>query len=43
MTPPEAPPPNIVYILADDFGWNDLACEGSTFYESPNIDRIDLM
>ena len=32
--------PNIVYILADDFGWNDLACEGSTFYDSPNIDRI---
>ena len=32
--------PNIVYILADDLGWNDLACEGSTFYESPNIDRI---
>jgi len=32
--------PNIVFILADDFGWNDLACEGSTFYDSPNIDRI---
>ncbi|MBT3294351.1 MAG: sulfatase [Verrucomicrobia bacterium] len=32
--------PNIVYILADDLGWNDLACEGSSFYESPNIDRI---
>lgn len=32
--------PNIVYILADDFGWNDLGAGGSTFYESPNIDRI---
>ena len=32
--------PNIVYILADDLGWNDLACEGSDFYESPSIDRI---
>ena len=32
--------PNIVFILADDLGWNDLGASGSTFYESPNIDRI---
>ena len=32
--------PNIVYILADDLGWRDLSNEGSTFYESPHIDRI---
>jgi len=32
--------PNIVYILSDDLGWNDLGVEGSTLYESPNIDRI---
>jgi len=33
--------PNIVYILADDLGWNDLGGHGgSDFYESPNIDRI---
>jgi len=32
--------PNIVFILADDLGWRDLSNEGSTFYESPNIDRI---
>jgi len=32
--------PNIVFILADDLGWKDLSNEGSTFYESPNIDRI---
>jgi len=32
--------PNIVFILADDLGWNDLGAGGSTFYESPNIDRI---
>ncbi len=32
--------PNIIYILSDDLGWSDLSVEGSTFYESPNIDRI---
>ena len=33
-------PPNILFILADDLGWRDLSNEGSTYYESPNIDRI---
>ena len=32
--------PNILFILADDLGWNDLGAGGSTFYESPHIDRI---
>ena len=32
--------PNILFILADDLGWSDLGAGGSTFYESPNIDRI---
>ena len=32
--------PNIVFILADDLGWRDLSNAGSTFYESPSIDRI---
>ena len=31
---------NVLFILADDLGWRDLSNEGSTFYESPNIDRI---
>jgi len=32
--------PNIVFILADDLGYTDLACYGSKFYETPNIDRM---
>ena len=32
--------PNIVFILTDDLGWTDLSCQGSTFYETPNIDRL---
>ena len=32
--------PNIILILADDLGWRDLGCYGSTFYETPNIDRL---
>ncbi len=32
--------PNVLFILIDDMGWMDLSCQGSTFYETPNIDRI---
>ena len=32
--------PNIVFILVDDLGWNDLGYTGSDFYESPNIDLL---
>ncbi len=33
-------PPNIVLINVDDLGWTDLACFGSKYYETPNIDRL---
>lgn len=32
--------PNIVFILIDDMGWKDLACYGSDFHETPNIDAL---
>lgn len=32
--------PNIVLILADDLGWRDLACYGSTFHETPHLDAL---
>lgn len=32
--------PNVIFILADDLGWRDLGCYGSTFYETPNLDRL---
>jgi len=31
---------NIVFILIDDLGWRDLTCYGSTFYETPNCDKL---
>ncbi len=32
--------PNFVFIFMDDMGWKDLGCYGSSFYETPNIDRL---
>jgi arylsulfatase A-like enzyme len=32
--------PNIVLILMDDLGWRDLSCYGTTFYETPHLDRL---
>ncbi|MCW5555676.1 MAG: sulfatase [Verrucomicrobiae bacterium] len=33
-------PPNVVFILADDLGWADLACYGSDLHETPHLDRL---
>ncbi len=35
-----ATPPNIVFIVADDLGWTDAGFMGSTYYETPNLDRL---
>lgn len=32
--------PNILLIFIDDLGARDLGCFGSTFYETPNLDRL---
>lgn len=34
------PTPNLIFILADDLGAHDVGCFGSTYHETPNIDRL---
>ncbi|MBU2949314.1 sulfatase [Tamlana agarivorans] len=31
---------NILFILADDYGYNDMSLRNSSFYETPNIDNL---
>ena len=37
---PTATKPNIIFIMADDLGYTDVAAYGSKYYETPNIDRL---
>jgi arylsulfatase A-like enzyme len=32
--------PNIIVVLADDFGWGDPSCYGGTIAKTPHIDRM---
>jgi len=32
--------PNFILILIDDLGWVDLGCYGSSFHETPHLDRL---
>ncbi|MDD4425203.1 MAG: arylsulfatase [Mariniphaga sp.] len=32
--------PNIIYIMADDMGYNDLGCYGAPRIQTPNIDQM---
>jgi len=38
--PPPAKPPNIVFILADDLGYADVACYGRPELRTPNVDHL---
>ena len=39
-TPQPKKKPNFVFFLVDDLGWKDIVCYGSSFYETPNIDKL---
>jgi arylsulfatase A-like enzyme len=36
----QAPKPNVVLIMADDLGYGDLGCYGSTLNRTPHIDSL---
>ena len=39
----QGPRPNIVHIMVDDLGWQDIAShklDGKPIYETPNLDRL---
>ena len=31
---------NLILFLADDLGWRDLQCFGSSYYETPHLDQL---
>ncbi|WP_372637947.1 sulfatase [Fodinibius sp.] len=39
-SPEEEEKPNVLFIIADDYGYHDLSSRGSDYYETPNLDRL---
>ena len=39
-TSPSQNPPNIIHVIVDDLGTNDLGCYGSENIMTPNLDRL---
>ena len=37
---PEDDRPSIIFIYIDDLGWSDVGYHGTTFYETPHLDRL---
>lgn len=32
--------PNVLFIIVDDFGWTDMGCYGSKYYDTPILDEF---
>ncbi len=37
---PAARMPNVLFVLVDDLGWMDLACQGNPVVHTPHLDRL---
>lgn len=32
--------PNVIFVYADDIGYGDLGCNGTSSVKTPNVDRL---
>jgi len=40
QTPAQTEKPNVIFFLVDDLGWSDSSVYGSTFYQTPAMERL---